>query len=411
MSTILRELAHQVREACAHPRYGHLKAMWTRHNRLQKVEKIPVSVHLHRGYTRTWKEIIPPERLLSQEPLEQNLELQLRQKLYRHHEIPDDEVLLPTIWLEPVRPAGEARLWGAPLERATPEDPKGAYTFLPIVREEADVARLHYPRYEVDEPATRRLVDRARALLDDLLPVKLFSDEIRESPGERIIDFLGWEGFLYGFLEHPRLIHAMMDFLTEGMIHYHRERERCGAVDAEASWLWRTHYEELPADEPPTRLRSCWAYIAAQATGTISPAMYAEFIHPYNTRMVELFGPGRIYYHGCEDLTAKLDIIATLPGLRRFDVSAWTDLAACVKQFERRVVLEVQVHPGDTVVVHEEAAMRKALERIVSVAGDCILDINLSDVETVNGNPSVLGNWVRIAQEVVSRGGAIRRDR
>jgi hypothetical protein len=61
--------------------------------------------------------------------------------------------------------------------------------------------------------------------------------------------------------------------------------------------------------------------------------------------------------------------------------------------------------------VHEEAAMRKALERIVSVAGDCILDINLSDVETVNGNPSVLGNWVRIAQEVVSRGGAIRRDR
>jgi hypothetical protein len=51
--------------------------------------------------------------------------------------------------------------------------------------------------------------------------------------------------------------------------------------------------------------------------------------------------------------------------------------------------------------------MRKALERIVSVAGDCILDINLSDVETVNGNPSVLGNWVRIAQEVVSRGPAI----
>jgi len=191
MSTVLRELAHQVREACAHPRYGQLKAVWTRHNRLQKVGKIPVSVHLHRGYTRTWKELIPPERLLSRDPLERNLELQLRQKLYRHHEIPDDDVLLPTIWLEPVRPSGEERLWGVALQRATPDDPKGAYTFLPIVREEADIAKLHYPRFEVDEPATQLLVDRARDLLGDLVPVKLFSDEIRESPGERIIDFLG----------------------------------------------------------------------------------------------------------------------------------------------------------------------------------------------------------------------------
>ena len=411
MSTILRELAHQVQEACAHPRYGQLKAMWTRHNRLQKVEKIPVSVHLHRGYTPTWRELIPPERLLSREPLERNLELQLRQKLYRHHEIPDDDVLLPTIWLEPVWPSGEGRLWGVALQRATPEDPKGAYTFLPIVREEADLTRLRYPRYEMDEPATRFLVDRARDLLDDLVPVKLWSNEVRESPGERIIDFLGWEGFLYGLIERPQLIHAMMDFLTEGMIQYQRERERRGAVDAEASWLWRVHYEELPADQPPTQLRSCWAYIAAQATGTISPAMYREFIHPYNVRMVGLFGPGRIYYHGCEDLTPKLDIIAALPGLRRFDVSAWTDLAACVRKFERRVVLEVQVHPGDTTVVHDTAGMRKALEQIVSVAGDCILDINLSDVETVNATPSVLGTWATIAQEVVSRGRAIRRDR
>jgi len=119
--------------------------------------------------------------------------------------------------------------------------------------------------------------------------------------------------------------------------------------------------------------------------------------------MVELFGLHRIYYHGCEDLTSKLDIIATLPGLRRFDVGAWTDLAACVKKFERRVVLEVQVHPGDTLLVHDPAEMRKALEHIVAIAGDCIFDINLSDVETVNGNPNALGEWARVAQDIVTR--------
>ena len=403
MTTVLQDLAQQVAEACASPRYAQLKAMWTRHNRLEKVEKIPVSVHLHRGDTPTWRELIPPAQLHLLDPFERNLELQLRQKLFRHREIPDDDVLLPTLWLDPVRPAGEDRLWGVPLRRAMPSDPKGAYTFLPIVADEADLGRLQYPRYEIDAPATQRLVDRARELVGDLLPVKLWTDQVRESPGERIIDFLGWDGFLYGLVEHPKLIHAMMEFLTEGMTHYQRDRERQGAVDAEASWLWRVHYEELPAEESPRLLRSCWAYIAAQATGTISPAMYAEFIHPYNVRMVGLFGPRRIYYHGCEDLTPKLEILASLPGLRRFDVGAWTDLAACVRKFERRVVLEVQVHPGETLLVHGPAEMRKALEGIVAIAGDCIFDINLSDVETVNGNPNILGEWARLAQEVVAK--------
>ncbi len=403
MSNNIPDLVEQVLEACASPRYGQLKNMWTRHNRLEKGEKIPVCVHLHRGYTQTWRELIPPDELQSEDPLTRNIELQLRQKLFRHREIPDDDVLLPTIWLEPVRPAGsDDRLWGMPLRRAVPDDPKGAYTFLPIVENEADLAKLQYPQYELDASATKRLIERVRELVGDRLPVKLWTDQVRESPGERIIDFLGWDGFLYGLVERPKLVHAMMEFLTEGMRHYQRDRERQRAVDAEASWLWRVHYEALPAEEPPDRLRSCWAYIAAQATGTISPAMYAEFIHPYNVRMVDLFGPDRIYYHGCEDLTPKLDLIATLPGLRRFDVGAWTDLAACVQKFERRVVLEVQVHPGDTLLVHDPVEMRKALERIVAVAKDCIFDINLSDVETVNGNPRALGDWARLAQDVVT---------
>lgn len=74
---------HQAREACAEPRYAELKSMWTQQNRLQKVAKIPVFIHLHRGYTRTWREIIPPGVLVSTDPLERDIELQLRQKIFR----------------------------------------------------------------------------------------------------------------------------------------------------------------------------------------------------------------------------------------------------------------------------------------------------------------------------------------
>jgi hypothetical protein len=420
MTEVITDQVHQVREACVDPRYERLKSVWTRHNRLQKTEKIPVSIHLHRGYTETWKELIPPESVVSTEPLARNVELQLRQKLFRYHHIPDDEVVLPTIWLDPVRPADEAsaqgravqgsyllswggrRLWGVDLRLPAPDDAAGAYGFAAAVDGEADLAKLRYPRYEVDQAATATLVQRARELVDDQLPVKLYTDELFPCPAEHLVDFLGHEEFLYAFVDKPDLVHRLMTFLTEGYIRYQREREAAGAVEAEGSWFFRVHYEELPPEESPKRLSSCWAYITAQTTGAISPAMYAEFIHPYNERITGLFGPRRIYYHGCEDLTPKIDIIKTLSGLRRFHVSAWTNLAVAVEKLGNEVVLEAHVAPGKTLMVDDPAAMRADLQRIVEVAGGTVVDINLGDIQTVRGDPSLLTTWATIAQEVVA---------
>ncbi|MBN1687121.1 MAG: hypothetical protein JW852_10725, partial [Spirochaetales bacterium] len=104
MPAHFRELVERVEEAAADPVYAQRKLMYTRHNRLEKVEKVPVGVHLHRGYRLVWQELIPPETIISHDPLERDIELQLRQKLYRHDHIPDDEVLLPTVWIDPVRP-------------------------------------------------------------------------------------------------------------------------------------------------------------------------------------------------------------------------------------------------------------------------------------------------------------------
>ncbi len=403
MSAIINQLVAEVLAAAADPKYARLKDMWTRHNRLRKVGPLPVSVHLHRGYTETWKELIPPAELVSSDPLARDVELQLRQKLFRHYHLPDDEVLLPTIWLDPVRPAGGPdRLWGVPLEHVDTHDPKGAYAFQPAVRDEADLARLRYPAYEIDADKTDELVTRVRELMDDRLPVKLSANELSAVPGEDLVKFLGWENYLFYFIEKPAFVHRLMDFLTEGFLAYQQDREAKGGVEAEDTWKFRTHYEELGPDEPPDRLRSCWLYVAAQSTGTISPAMYAEFVQPYNERLVGLYGEWRIYYHGCEDLTPKLDIIAKLPGLRRFDVSAWTDLAACVRKFERRVVLEVQVHPGKTILEEDPAEWRRELRRLVDLAGDCVADLNLADVQTVKGDRTLLGRWAQMARDVAA---------
>ena len=44
--------------------------------------------------------------------------------------------------------------------------------------------------------------------------------------------------------------------------------------------------------------------------------------------------------------------------------------------------------------------LRKALRRIMDIAGESVTDINITDVETTFDTPSVLTTWAEIAQEV-----------
>jgi len=431
----IQELVERVQEATSDPKYAERKRMWTRHNRLEKTGKAPVNVHFHRGYRPIWRELIPPDTLISEDPLEWAVELELRQKLYKHEHVPDDDLILPTVWISPVRPGvppdsatyaalgyaasgpggsssihdsedpeglRAAHLWGTPLRRRQ-TGIGGAYIVEPVVTSEEDLAKLRPPRYAADQEATRARRDRVVELVDGRLPVKVTSDEMRESPSEWMVAFMGIEAVLYGLIDRPDFIHRVMHFVTEAAIAYHSEREAAGVVDPEETWGFRTHYEEFPPGTDTSRLECAWAYISAQSLCPISPAMFEEFLQPYHARLAETRGHGRVYYHGCEDLTAKIPIIRRLPNLRRFHVSAWTDLEEAVRQLGTDFVLEVCVHTPDTLAVHTPEQMRAALERIMSIAGDCIIDINITDPETLFGRLDTFTTWAQIAQEVTAR--------
>jgi hypothetical protein len=58
---------------------------------------------------------------------------------------------------------------------------------------------------------------------------------------------------------------------------------------------------------------------------------------------------------------------------------------------------------GDVLFAPDRGYIRKKIEEILAIAGDCIIDINLGDIETVKGNPAILTDWAKIAQEVTGR--------
>jgi hypothetical protein len=264
------------------------------------------------------------------------------------------------------------------------------------------MVQLRHASYVIDDQATNDLMERTTELVGGKLPVKINTDEVRASPSETVVSLMGMDAILYGVYDHPELLHRMMDFITDGTIAYHRSRQAAGAVDPEESWSYRTHYEELPEGADPGHLENSWTYISAQSLCGLSPTMYEEFLQPYHERLASVMGEDRLYYHGCEDLTPKIPIIRKLPNLRRFHISAWTDLESAVNQLGRDFVLETNVHGPDTMAVHTPSDMRAALRRIMDVAGDAVIDINITDVETTFGTPSTLTTWSEIAQEVTA---------
>ncbi len=407
----MRALVDRFLEACAHPRYQQRKAMWTRHHHLEKVDKTPIHVHLpvNGGYSAICQEIISPGELLYPEGLARSVELQLRQRLYKHEHIPDDDVILPVINVGAVYRTPADRMWGLHFRRreaGLSYDNGGAYKPIPPIETEADLDKLEYPPMDIDFEETARRVEQASELVEGRLPVVLGADRVGGSPFEVLVHLRGMDNLLFDFVDNPALVHRLMDFVTTGYERCLSETNRLGLFDIPSAWFGcRVHYEEMGPEvlSSSSGIASSWVYISAQSAASISPAMFDEFLQPYHERIARLFTPGRIYFHGCEDLTRKYKVVKKTPGLRRFHVSPWSDFRVLGPEIGRDCVIERHVHPANNILVFDEEQMRREVEENMEVGADLIMDLNLSDIHTVGHRPERLAQWARIAQEVTER--------
>ncbi len=397
--SVLVDLAHQVLEVSNSPEQRRRRELWVRFHALHPPRPL---VH-YAMYMRVWeREIASPDQFHHQQGLARSIEVQLRSRLWKAQHIPDDEPLLPTIWLPTPHPAGNDRLWGLeiPMRRTVP---LGAGKPIPLLQTEEDLTRLHYPPYEELSEEKRALLEQACELTDNLLPVKLDSDELGFGPFEWAVRLRGMDNLLYDVIDRPHFVHQLMDFITEGMVRYHLAREAAGAVDAEASWALHTVYDTVPEGKQH-QLSGSWVYLHAQSAASLSPRMYAEFIQPSNARLASLFW--RAYYHGCEDLSAKASIIAELPNLRLFHISPWTPVEPVVRVLSNRCALEVHSHPTKVLFEFSPEQMRDELHMRHEATDGAVHVLKLCDVETVGSNWERLKQWAEAARELAESASA-----
>lgn len=103
---VITDLAEEVLSLSRSETHRQRRRLWAELHALRPRHAL-VSFGMHQ---RVWEqEIFPPENFQHQAGLPRRIEAQLRFRLWKAAHIPDDEPVLPTVWLFTPHPAGAAR--------------------------------------------------------------------------------------------------------------------------------------------------------------------------------------------------------------------------------------------------------------------------------------------------------------
>ncbi len=141
-----------------------------------------------------------------------------------------------------------------------------------------------------------------------------------------------------------------------------------------------------------------WGFSESQETVGVSPAMFAEFIFPYQLPILECFGLN--CYGCCEPLDKRWHIVQQIPRLRRVSVSAWANLPRMAEMLGNRYIFSWKPAPADLALdSFDEDAIRARLREGFQITRGCRVEAIMKDNNTIRNDPSRVVRWVRIARE------------
>lgn len=398
---ILRELARRVAEITALPVQQERIAMWKRHNSLHRVR--PMVLIFPEG---SWRELIPENSLKCQGKLARDMENRLRMRIYTHEHFHTDAVA-EDLWI--VEPVIHDTGWGLEERWHFSEDPTGARTFDPVIKEPGDLKKLRFPEVTCDEAATATKMALYEELFGDIL-------RVRRTKIKRVCYHLmsqytalrGLEQVMIDMIENPQWLHDAMALLTEGHKRILRQLVDLNLLDVNNDNTYNNSggnswTDELPAAGfDPNRVRPCdvWSFAESQELAQVSPEMHEEFALQYEKQLLAPFG--LTGYGCCEDLTRKMDYVFRIPHLRRISISPWANVDACAAKLQDKYVFSWKPHPGMVAGDYSPDRIRKYIQHTLDVSRGCVIEMILKDTHTCDHHPERFEVWSQIAMELAT---------
>ncbi|TRZ50362.1 hypothetical protein D4S03_06890 [bacterium] len=274
---------------------------------------------------------------------------------------------------------------------------------------EKDLEKIKFPVVTHDEEASERNFQFLLEVFGDILTIeKIGIVHSWFSPWDELIQWWGVEKAMMDLVLRPNLVHQAMDCLVNGYLSRLRQWKELNLLSV-TDGNYRVgsgglgYTNELPQpgfNSRQVRTSDQWGSGAAQIFSGVSPEMHDEFALQYEKRWMEHFGLN--YYGCCDALHNKIDILKTIPNLRKVSMSPWANVEKMVENSNRKYVLSYKPNPAifalDRLDPNES---RKNLHGTLEKAKGCVVEIIMKDISTVRYQPQRLWEWSRRTMEMV----------
>lgn len=400
---VLRDLARQVAELAETDENKEKTVKWQKLNDLESTEPV-VFADPENG----WNEIIHYSSLKCTDQLARVWEMYLRKLIYWAEEMKDDKIIekyfdVPLCYSD----TG----WGLELKKEGGDD-GGAYHVIPPVKDyETDFPQLKFPEIVVDEEASESMFGLAHHVFDGILEVR--QKTIWWWTLGMTWDFInlrGLDNLMMDLILYPDWVHKMMGFLSEGYLKRLDYLEENGYlnVNTEGTYVGSGGLGATTQLPLPNELASAvttmdmWGFAESQETVGVSPAMFAEFILPYQMKILERFGMN--CYGCCEPINVRWEHVKQIPRLRRVSASPWADKKVMAEELGRDYIISVKPSPSPLASNEmNEEAVREEVRQILEDTKGCNVELIMKDNHTLGDNPRNITRWVEIAREEIAK--------
>lgn len=402
---ILRPLADRYAKIAALPIQAEKRKLWTDHFSL-KPTRVPILATF--GMWNVWcREVFGDAHMQCRDPFLRQHERVLRMQIFQHEMIGDDTIQEPWLPLGAARKGGWGNLWGVEEAMHGPGVEGGAAAFDPPLKSWDDVAKLRVTHHEVDEAETARLLEKLSAAIGGILPIDVlripaysgFMADISTS----VAKLRGLEQLMLDMYEAPDELHRLLAFMRDGILRNNREAEEAGhftlTCGQNQAMPYAGELEALRPNSGPRKRKDLWGFCAAQEYTLISPRFHDEFLFQYQMPIYAHFG--LVHYGCCEDLGNKIDMLRQLKNLRSIAVTPVADVKRCAERIGADYAISWRPNPTDMISYgYNETLIRRIIGEGLAACRGGFPHIHLKDVETVEGDVSRFGRWVRLVRAV-----------
>ncbi len=404
---ILTALAARVAEIAARPVMAERRELWYQHNQLEATRPL-ILCDPENG----WNEIITDDQIECTNSMARHWECHFRKQIFWGEQMGDDYVVeaifdLPYLYQDtPWTVAGSKH-------QVTLHETKidgGAYHIDTILEDYAMIDKIVRPQLTIDFKKTEHLLSLAHELFDGLLTVRINTSWFWSFGLTDEYAFLrGMENLLFDFYDEPESVHAMMEILTQGTLDRfdYLQNNNLFALNNNNIYVGTGgigYSHELPAAgfNGQVRPQDMWGNCESQITIGVSPDMFAEFIYPYQKRIMDRFG--LMCYGCCEPMDDRFDIVKASTNLRRVSVSPWANRGLMAEKLGADYVYSMKPSPSPlALALLDENIVRQELRDCLALTRNNRVEIVMKDNHTLGRNPRNLTRWAEIAREEISR--------